>query len=82
MSDTGDALVEIMEEGGEGALGLIGTLMEHNARSNSWMMERLLEEEIAAHNETKERLRGANRHIRLISRRIEWMLGGEVEWER
>jgi hypothetical protein len=73
----GDALVQIAEVE-PSALKLVGDLMDFNERMTSALLNGLLEGEMRAHEETRERLRAAQRRLALIEDRVLWLLGHDV----
>lgn len=77
----GDALAVIAEVE-PSALKMVGDIMEWNARATGDLFASLLEGERAAHEETRERLREANRRLAVIETRLLWVLGYDIEEDR
>ena len=79
MSEAGDALVTVHDEGGDAALSVVGAIMEHNSRAITWSLEQqieFLERELDA--ERARRIE-TERELSRTHRRIMWLVYGDPD---
>lgn len=75
----GDALAVIVEEGGTGALKIVGDVMASNSESSIKAYESMYEAEKAENAELRRQLRQSQYKINVIRDRIDWLLGGDLD---
>lgn len=74
----GDAFVAIADEGGDGALKLVGDIMERNRVALDASLDLILEDEKQEHNMTRIALRDAKFHLNDMQERVAWLMGGPM----